>query len=78
MWDKRVARSPFGGACSCISTVKGSTTRTPARSFSWFLFTASKPTTSDRRRNELGERDSGEASRVREYFTSLASAFRPL
>ena len=78
MWERRVARSPFGGDCRRISTVRGSTTRTPARSFSWFLFTASKPTKSDRSRNELGERDSGDASRVSEYFTSLASALRPL
>src|SRR5262245_43340691 len=78
MCDRRVARSPFGGDWSLISTVKGSITLTPVRSFSPCLFTASKPTTSDSRRNELGERESGEASLVSEYLTSLASALRPL
>src|SRR5262245_17696083 len=78
MWDRRVARSPFGGDWSRISTVSGSTTRIPDSSFSPCLFTASKPTTSDRRRKELGERESGEASRLSEYLTSLASALRPL
>ena len=76
--DIRVARSPFGGDWRRISTVRGSTTRTPESSFSPCLFTASKPTTSDSSRKELGERESGEASRLSEYLTSLASALRPL
>ena len=78
MCESRVARSPFGGDWRRISTVEGSITRTPARSFSPCLFTASKPTTSDMSRKELGERESGEASRVSEYLTSFASALRPL